>query len=298
MVPEVIMTVVANADVETATATTEAMQVALSSVSGVPADDITIAIESGSVVLNISFVLISANSTASLDDALASLNSESMSRVLDLPVERMAVASGVRNVTITKEVEVECQPGHWCTAGIEVDCEPGFYNPYPKANNQSACQACPERASTLHAASIRVAQCICEPGFYDEHMDDRVHCVTCPSGTNCSASGANLLSLPVRRGYYRHSDMSANVWPCPDKTLSGCKGTVEDDAQCFEGLAGVFCELCSNGSSNVYYKKAVDDMEHSTCLQCGDLGTMSDPVNVLAFLAFAVLSVHILSISP
>ena len=203
------------------------------------------------------------------------------------------MARGERNLTVTSEVEQDCRPGYWCTAGVEVSCEVGFYNPYPKSNNQSACLKCPERSSTRSSASTDLSQCVCEPDFYDELPDaDAVHCVTCPSGTNCSQWGATVSGLPVRRGFYRQSSLSSNVWPCPADYKSGCRGTIEDaDSKCFEGLEGVFCMLCTNSSR--YYQKATKEMDHATCAACGDFDSLSDPFNVLAFLVVVAFALKV-----
>jgi len=287
--PELVMTLTANADIETVNATKEAMQVALASSSGVSADDIMIDIQPGSVLVKVSFVLTDGNSTAALEDTLAHQDAVTLSELLAIPIEGINLTRGVRNLTTTDQVEKLCQPGHWCTAGTQVDCEVGFYNPHTASNNQSACIKCPDRASTRQAASTDVSQCLCEPGYYNDHAEHGVNCATCPSGTNCSQWGATMRNLPIRRGFYRHSDRSANVWPCPEEGKSACKGTIEDDAKCFEGTDGVFCQLCVN--SSVFYQRAVGEMVHATCMQCGDFGSLGDPINVLAFLIVVAILV-------
>ena len=88
-------------------------------------------------------------------------------------------------------------------------------------------------------------------------------CALCPQpGTNCSAPGATLSELWLAPGYWRESNASVVVLPCPDEQylgeLSGCGGGV---APCREAHgSGVLCSQCPEH----LYK----DPASSACLSC------------------------------
>ena len=88
-------------------------------------------------------------------------------------------------------------------------------------------------------------------------------CALCPQpGTNCSAPGATLSELWLVPGYWRESNASVVVLPCPDEQylgeLSGCGGGV---APCREAHgSGVFCSLCP--------EQLYKDPASSACVSC------------------------------
>ena len=68
-------------------------------------------------------------------------------------------------------------------------------------------------------------------------------CAACTQGMDCSA-GTTLLSLPLKRGYWRAHAASRSVYPCPLGEF-GCKGgsDVGQDA-CSDGYFGAACGSC------------------------------------------------------
>ena len=159
-----------------------------------------------------------------------------------------------------------------CTAGETVACTEGTYNNKTDQDLATACQPCPEHATSV-AASASIEQCKCLPGYYDAIEGSDVRCATCPSGSDCAqppADGISLSTLPIKAGYYRHSNRSEDVRRCPDaavncggastceESTSGCRGTIDGVANCYAELHGVFCQLCAprEDAALVYYRAA------------------------------------------
>lgn len=211
---------------------------------------------------------------------------------------------------------VECTP---CPAGMYQEssgearcneCTRGLYCPEGTSNPLS-CEGgggIPNAVTSIAGASSR-ADCVCKPGYFDDgsSVDLPVHCVECPSGSDCSKSpGATTARIPIRRGYYRRDNISLDVRRCPDassnctdspeceESTSGCRGTLalEDDAgvvetnltagrrlaevvlaanltQCHVGLTGLFCLLCEPRAdgTRVYYVGA-SSTRRAECKEC------------------------------
>merc|ERR1719469_1106574 len=110
--------------------------------------------------------------------------------------------------------------------------------------------ACPENA-VANKSSSSFDDCRCEVDFY---LDNATECKPCPlPGTSCNAVGTTLETLPLAHGFWRPSNESVDVRPCPDEgggNASGCGGGV---ALCKtdRDLTGVYCRTCTNAST--YY---------------------------------------------
>ena len=61
-------------------------------------------------------------------------------------------------------------------------------------------------------------------------------------GTDCSQSGVELASLPVKPGYFRERNISQTVRQCP--WPAACLGGTDIDTQCAAGTQGAFCGSC------------------------------------------------------
>merc|ERR1719469_923398 len=121
--------------------------------------------------------------------------------------------------------------------------------------------ACPENA-VANKSSSSFDDCRCEVDFY---LDNATECKQCPlPGTSCNAVGTTLVTLPLAHGFWRPSNESVDVRPCPDEgggNASGCGGGV---ALCKtdRDLTGVYCRTCTNAST--YYVS-------SECRPCDSL---------------------------
>ena len=122
--------------------------------------------------------------------------------------------------------------------------------------------------------AISREQCSCAATYYsapDEHIEGRdsckgtdgkaVPCCTCPIGSICEGGGISLGDLPIYPGFYRRSPDSVDVRRCPDAAAncsglsqclyssSGCRGGDNHSTICQEGLAGIYCLLCTEDYS-------------------------------------------------
>ena len=213
---------------------------------------------------------------------------------------------------------LDCLPGSLATASGTSQCVPCEPATYQNESGATACKQCkmgsycPEgsanplncesgaglvNAETVTVTACRSADCRCKAGWYNSAPAGApVECTDeCPIGTDCSSAGYDLASLPVKTGYYRLNEWSADVRRCPDaasncsnaveckESTSGCRGTVhrsegnvsasggrslqadETDRNtsstgCNDGLTGTFCMLCASrdDGKRVYYARGTD----------------------------------------
>ena len=104
----------------------------------------------------------------------------------------------------------------------------------------------------------------------------------CPLGAKCTTAGLDVASLPLRPGFWRRNDTTADVRRCPADESSlfsranasaaadddaaaaaaaGCAGGVGAGASlCAAGLSGVYCSECSDewkeANGSVWYSVA------------------------------------------
>ena len=282
----------------------------LSAVWGVPSQDIELlSLSAGSTIATVG---VAARRTADLITFNASLNAV-ISSLQSVTNAQLSYALGVNvtrqpgldygwvNITSTEVVQEQCAAGFWCTANIAVECLKGFYNPHVGADNGTACIACPPQSTTLELNSTSIDDCVCEAGFYKPASSGSFTCEECPAGSDCSAGGVTLWSLPLRSGYYRLNRESSDVRRCPDEShgeASGCQRGNEEP--CLPSLDGVFCGLCAAWSNNstggnssessadaghVYYVAASGSVG-AHCTPCGN--TLATTI-ALACVALALL---------
>lgn len=197
------------------------------------------------------------STTASL---ISQLNVQSLSGSLGVNV---TIASVPRTSTIVQTRVIECPAGKWCTAGLVVDCPLNTYNNESGQDFATACKQCPSDSTTATVGAASIVECVCTTGYYTTTDDGLVHgegdCAECPPGTLCTTSGQRRSSLPVEAGFWRISNTSVDVKPCP--VAAGCIGGSEA-AACADSLTGPYCILCTGGLG-FYYN---DDTE--SCVEC------------------------------
>ena len=279
------------------------LKLRLSAVWGVPSQDIELrSISPGSIVVSVGVAARRTSDLVTINASLSGVTDAQLSHALGVNVTRQSrLDDGVVNVTNTEVVPEQCAAGFWCTANTAVACLKGFYNPHIGADNGTACIACPPQSTTLELNSTSIDDCVCEAGFYRSASSGSFTCEECPAGTDCSAGGVTLRSLPLRSGYYRLNRESSDVRRCPDESYgeaSGCRSG--NEAPCLPTLTGPFCGLCAAWSDNstggnssessadaghVYYVAASGSVG-AHCTPCGN--TLATTI-ALACVALALL---------
>ena len=183
---------------------------------------------------------------------------------------------------------VQCSSGFYCRMG-EVAPTPCPVHTYSLvasgANTSAVCVKCPANAITYSANSTSADACKCAANYYAVVAEgERLECVPCMIGTNCSQPGGTLANLTLLRGYYRPSPTSVDLRACPDammgcadgravceESLGGCKGGSDPTDACRNGLGGIFCQSCLRlrelGASPALYVKA-SSVEPARCEAC------------------------------
>ena len=166
----------------------------------------------------------------------------------------------------TKEIQVTCPRGFYCSAGIVTPCPADTYGTEVDAYFAGNCTLCPENAVTDQTGATSFEMCKCSRSYYMAGTSPpNAQCVRCPlPGTACTDQGVTLDSLPLEHGYWRPGYSSLDVRPCPDQSegnTSACGGGV---ALCKAGLnlTGVYCRTCLE--EDTYFKA-------SSCSPCGPL---------------------------
>ena len=134
----------------------------------------------------------------------------------------------------------------------------------------SACEQCPLDSTTLREGQARLSACVCNAFYYLDSKSKE--CRNCPTGSNCSEPGTTLAALPVKTGYWKVSNDSIDVKPCPHATCAaGAMGTARydptSDATCTagRGLAGVYCMLCKHAERDYFAARR----DGGRCEPCG-----------------------------
>jgi hypothetical protein len=157
----------------------------------------------------------------------------------------------------------QCEPGHWCSSGQLFPC--GF-NTYSNMNlsvrtTQADCLLCMANAQTNASGAISIAACMCVENFYRDTVFSRM-CNTCPIGANCM-KGTLTSTLKIQAGYWRISNESADVRPCPVNQT--CRGSAEGAVgYCNTGIDEhvPYCSRC------IEYPEKYLDISDSTCKPC------------------------------
>ena len=105
--------------------------------------------------------------------------------------------------------------------------------------------------STTNGRGARSAgDCVCQVGYYLGEEG----CTPCPTGTNCTAVGVTVATLPLLQDW----------WRLPNSTLlercfavSNCTGGTDARQLCGEGYEGAFCGVCSTDADGASYHRSV-----------------------------------------
>ena len=91
---------------------------------------------------------------------------------------------------------------------------------------------------------------MCQVGYYL----DEDGCVPCPIGTNCTAVGVTVESLPLLHDWWRLPN-STQLSRC--FAISNCTGGSDAQQLCGDGYEGAFCGVCSKDSNGSSYHRSV-----------------------------------------
>ena len=262
----------------------------------VTVDQISLAIQAGSLRLSVTIrpLATSAVSVRALAEAVSSVNASELTSELG---SNATVSGAVQTQTVMEEYRAICPKGFWCSAGNTIPCPINTYNNQTDAIDQGACEPCPENA-VAGESSTALAACRCKAGYYNRWLrlnavgeDDAsgVECALCPVGSDCVSQGTTLSTLPLLAGYYRATNLSEDLRRCPDfGNASGCVGGVgAGEGPCKPWLEGPYCRRCNVSDSTRYY-----DSEESACLACD--GDALTPVAALGVALFALLLLGLL----
>ena len=167
-----------------------------------------------------------------------------------------------------------CEPGHWCSAAKQYECSLDTFNPLPQAAYVTNCTRCPPHTTTLDkTGATSVDQCVCQASFYmvntSHALGGAIHCKPCTSGSACTHAGVTLETLPLDKGYFRVGPGSSDIRKCPGVN-NGCIGGADTQAQCSDGLTGLFCSRCTNSTGRFYVPGS--SLSQATCKDCPAAG--------------------------
>ena len=108
----------------------------------------------------------------------------------------------------------DCPAGYYCEDQLAKPCPASTFNPSTGSRSESECQRCPT-ASGSDAAAARLQDCTCALGFFDQTNGGEVSCEACPTpGSECTANGLTLATLPLSLGHWRWSNASTDLRRC------------------------------------------------------------------------------------
>ena len=82
----------------------------------------------------------------------------------------------------------------------------------------------------------------------------------CPTGTNCTAVGVTVATLPLLQDWWRLPN-ATQLERC--FAISNCTGGTDAQRLCGEGYEGAFCGVCSADSNGTSYHRSV-----GRCMSC------------------------------
>ena len=116
---------------------------------------------------------------------------------------------------------------------------------------------------------------MCERDFY---MNPDGECHLCPDGAECSSKGSDLSTLEIKKGFFRTSPTSKEVYACANK-MACPGGNQTGDGLCGVGYEATLCSSCKTG----YFFDSLT----RTCHDCQD--THIAPAMVVVSVVFLVV---------
>lgn len=83
---------------------------------------------------------------------------------------------------------------------------------------------------------------VCDKCVVDYFMNAKGRCSLCATGAVCRAEGTRVHTMAVRKGFYRFTPDSEQVYACPTDDCQG--GNATGGRQCREGSTGPLCSVC------------------------------------------------------
>ena len=207
-----------------------------------------------------------------------------------------------------------CEVGFKCR-GSDQPPEACDYGTWAAAGEATCSDCTLKHATTLATAARSEADCCCKKDYYLTVTDDGTReCASCSDkalresdATACDAPGIELLTLPLKPGYWRVSGTSTYLRKCPTpeacsggticgdsnategngtqwpQRLNATKATCNADADnlCAPHHRGPLCQVCLQG----YYQPT----KGSLCQGCGGAGNIAS-YGVSGGLALALIS--------
>ena len=189
-----------------------------------------------------------------------------------------------------------CEPGRYQSLTGQtacIDCTVGTYGP---STALQSCILCDPGYNARKPGSISCERCnppemsfgyggancsSCQTEYYKDTLTGK--CIQCDeekAKCNNEENGTTLLTINVRKGYYRFDPSSEEIYECP--FLDNCQGGLSTGQEsCRSGSFGALCELCDDN----YYLEG----DTNTCESC-DNATSGSKVIVL-FIVGGVLFV-------
>jgi len=210
------------------------------------------------------------------------------SGVYAIDVAAMGLTIGMYELTLALDdepiagrvsVQVICQIGQIeLSDGVSCGCAAGSYlessgekcvlclpNEY-SARGSVECESCPEYSESP-PASTNSSACLCSQGYYDDAkggFDELPVCLPCPYGSKCPGVGNTLSLLPLVPGYWRLSNLTAELHECPGFNQDGGSACIGGSGEtCIAWTTGPLCQLCNVSGHSRWF----DDNSHR-CEPC------------------------------
>ena len=163
----------------------------------------------------------------------------------------------------------------------KVDCPLGYY---VNSSIAQECLKCPSDEGYTSAGGSTEQCDLCMSTYY---MNKTRQCKKCKAGMECDKEGTTTDNFVVKKGYYRFTDKSDELYLCPVE--SHCPGTKimnsgtapmkNDSYPCKRGSKGPLCSLCSQN----FYLSTWDNI----CIHCRNYSP--DLSAIIIYIIFGLL---------